>query len=71
MFLWWGREAGCGYRELLAEHGDTAEGRVPVANKLHSHLREYYPAFASACGGITQPEARVILAAAPTRPLRP
>ena len=39
-------------------------------NKLRSHLREYYPgflaAFAAAKGGITRPEARAILAAAPT-----
>jgi transposase len=44
--------------------------RVSAHNKLRSHLREYYPgflhAFAAARGGIMRPEARVILAAAPT-----
>ena len=40
------------------------------SNKLRSHLREYFPGFLAAFdgmrGGITRPEARVILAAAPT-----
>ena len=38
-------------------------------NKLRSHLREYYPGFLAAFparGGILRPEARAILAAAPT-----
>ena len=44
--------------------------RTTTHNKLRSHLREYYPAFlaafADARGGILRPEARTILAAAPT-----
>ena len=44
--------------------------RTQAHNKLRSHLREYYPgflaAFAAAKGGITRPEARAVLAAAPT-----
>ena len=44
--------------------------RITAHNKLRSHLREYFPgflhAFASARGGILRPEARTILAAAPT-----
>ena len=44
--------------------------RTTAHNKLRSHLREYYPgflaAFADARGGILRPEARAILAAAPT-----
>ena len=44
--------------------------RTTAHNKLRSHLREYYPgflaAFGSARGGILRPEARTILAAAPT-----
>ena len=44
--------------------------RTTACNKLRSHLREYYPgflaAFADARGGILRPEARAILAAAPT-----
>ena len=44
--------------------------RTTAHNKLRSHLREYYPgflaAFASVKGGIIRPEARTILAAAPT-----
>ena len=44
--------------------------RTTAHNKLRSHLREYFPgflaAFADARGGITRPEARAVLAAAPT-----
>ena len=44
--------------------------RVTAHNKLRSHLREYFPAFLAAFAGvrdgITRPEARVILTAAPT-----
>ena len=44
--------------------------RTTAHNRLRSHLREYYPAFlaayASVKGGITRPEARAVLAAAPT-----
>ena len=49
----------------------TPSGTAPQAcNRLRSHLREYYPAFLAAFaplkGGITRPEARAVLAAAPT-----
>ena len=44
--------------------------RTTAHNKLRSHLREYYPgflaAFAGGRDGIMRPEARTILAAAPT-----
>ena len=44
--------------------------RTQACNRLRSHLREYYPAFLAAFaplkGGITRPEARAVLAAAPT-----
>ena len=44
--------------------------RTQAHNRLRSHLREYYPAFLAAYdgarGGITRPEARAVLAAAPT-----
>jgi transposase len=55
---------------LARAQQDAVWDRVTAHNKLRSHLREYYPgflaAFAAAKGGITRPEARVILAAAPT-----
>jgi Transposase/Transposase IS116/IS110/IS902 family len=54
---------------LARAQQDAVWGRVAAHNKLRSHLREYYPgflaAFAAARGGITRPEARAILAAAP------
>ena len=44
--------------------------RTTAHNRLRSHLREYYPAFlaayATAKGGIMRPDARAVLAAAPT-----
>ena len=44
--------------------------RTTAQNRLRSHLREYYPAFlaayATAKGGIMRPDARAVLAAAPT-----
>jgi transposase len=44
--------------------------RITAHHKLRSHLREYYPgflaAFADARHGILRPEARTVLAAAPT-----
>ena len=43
--------------------------RTTAHNKLRSHLREYYPGFLAAFpgrGGILRPEARAVLAAAPT-----
>jgi len=54
---------------LARAQQDAVWARTQAHNKLRSHLREYYPgflaAFADARGGITRPEARVILAAAP------
>ena len=55
---------------LARAQQDAVWDRVTAHNKLRSHLREYYPgflaAFAAKAGGIMRPEARVILAAAPT-----
>ena len=55
---------------LARAQQDAVWDRTTAHNKLRSHLREYYPgflaAFADARGGITAPEARAILAAAPT-----
>jgi transposase len=55
---------------LARAQQDAVWDRVAAHNKLRSHLREYYPgflaAFASAKGGIMRPEARAVLAAAPT-----
>ena len=55
---------------LARAQQDAVWDRIQAHNKLRSHLREYYPgflaAFAAARGGIIRPEARVILAAAPT-----
>jgi transposase len=55
---------------LARAQQDAVWDRVTAHNKLRSHLREYYPgflaAFADAKGGIMRPEARSILAAAPT-----
>ena len=55
---------------LARAQQDAVWDRTTAHNKLRSHLREYYPgflaAFAAAKGGITRPEARAILAAAPT-----
>jgi len=54
---------------LARAQQDAVWDRVTAHNKLRSHLREYFPgflaAFADARNGITRPEARVILAAAP------
>jgi transposase len=54
---------------LARAQQDAVWARTQAHNKLRSHLREYYPgflaAFADARGGISRPEARVILAAAP------
>jgi transposase len=54
---------------LARAQQDAVWDRTTAHNKLRSHLREYYPgflaAFADARGGITRPEARAILAAAP------
>jgi transposase len=55
---------------LARAQQDAVWDRTTAHNKLRSHLREYYPgflaAFASLKGGIMRPEARAILAAAPT-----
>jgi transposase len=55
---------------LARARQDAVWDRTAAHNKLRSHLREYFPgflaAFAAAKGGIMRPEARTILAAAPT-----
>jgi transposase len=55
---------------LARAQQDAVWDRTQAHNRLRSHLREYYPgflaAFAAASGGIMRPEARAILAAAPT-----
>lgn len=55
---------------LARAQQDAVWTRTAAHNKLRSHLREYFPgflaAFAAARDGIMRPEARVILAAAPT-----
>ena len=55
---------------LARAQQDAVWARTCAHNKLRSHLREYYPgflaAFATARDGIIRPEARTILAAAPT-----
>jgi transposase len=49
---------------------DAVWDRTCAQNKLRSHLREYFPgflaAYAAARGGIGRPDARAVLAAAPT-----
>jgi transposase len=54
---------------LARAQQDAVWAGTGAHNKLRSHLREYYPgflaAFAEARGGITRPEARALLAAAP------
>jgi len=55
---------------LARAQQDAVWDRTTAHNKLRSRLREYFPgflaAFAGLDGGILRPEARVILAAAPT-----
>jgi transposase len=55
---------------LARAQQDAVWDRTTAHNKLRSHLREYYPgflaAYAAARGGITRPDARAVLAAAPT-----
>jgi hypothetical protein len=55
---------------LARAQQDAVWDRTCAQNKLRSCLREYFPgflaAYANARGGITRPEARAILAAAPT-----
>jgi transposase len=54
---------------LARAQQDAVWDRTQAHNRLRSHLREYYPgflaAFAPLKGGITRPEARAVLAAAP------
>jgi transposase len=55
---------------LARAQQDAVWDRTQACNRLRSCLREYYPgflaAYAEAKGGITRPEARAVLAAAPT-----
>ncbi len=55
---------------LARAQQDAVWDRTTAHHRLRSHLREYYPAFlaafAQARDGILRPEARTILAAAPT-----
>ena len=55
---------------LARAQQDAVWDRTTAHNKLRSHLREYYPgflaAFAGSYRGILRPDARAILAAAPT-----
>jgi transposase len=55
---------------LARAQQDAVWDRTTAHNKLRSHLREYFPgflaAFAGARDGIMRPEARAVLAAAPT-----
>ena len=55
---------------LARAQQDAVWHRTTAHNKLRSHLREYYPgflaAFAGSYRGILRPDARMLLAAAPT-----
>lgn len=55
---------------LARAQQDAVWDRTQAANKLTSHLREYFPGFLAAVGvrreGVSHPIARVVLAAAPT-----
>src|SRR6516165_1114206 len=55
---------------LARAQQDAVWDRTQAHNKLRSHLREYYPGFLAAYhgarDGIMRPEARAVLAAAPT-----
>ena len=55
---------------LARAQQDAIWDRSAAHNKLRSHLREYFPAFLAAFAGIRdgimRPEARAVLAAAPT-----
>jgi hypothetical protein len=59
---------------LARAHQDATWRRTPAGNELRSLLREYFPgflhAFAERPGGISAPEARAVLAIAPT-PAKP
>ena len=64
--LSWPRPSRC----WLAPSKTRFWDRTCAQNKLRSHLREYFPgflaAYADARGGIGRPDARAVLAAAPT-----
>jgi transposase len=55
---------------LARAHQDATWRRTRASNELRSHLREYFPTFLEAVGGktanLTSPEARSVLAIAPT-----
>jgi transposase len=55
---------------LARAQQDAVWDRVQAQNRLRSHLREYYPAFLEAYAGkedgLARPDARAVLAAAPT-----
>src|SRR5438552_2523890 len=55
---------------LARAQQDAVWDRTQAHNRLRSHLREYYPGFLAAFGplkgGIMRPDARAVLAAAPT-----
>lgn len=55
---------------LARAQQDAVWDRTQAANKLTSHLREYFPGFLAAVGvrreGVSHPIARVVLAVAPT-----
>lgn len=60
---------------LARAQQDAAWDRVTAHNRLRAVLHEYFPAFLNAFsgkrGGIMRPEARALLAAAPTPTARP
>lgn len=57
-------------RVLARAQQDAIWDRVQVQNKLRSHLRQYFPAFLNAyekvSGSLARPDARAVLAIAPT-----
>ncbi len=63
-------ELGQAIAVLARAQQDAVWDRTQAHNKLRSLLREYYPtfilAFRDARGGITRPEARAVIATAPT-----
>lgn len=63
-------ELGQSITVLARAQQDAVWSRTQAHNKLRSHLREYFPAFLAAFAGkrdgIARPDARTILAAAPT-----
>jgi transposase len=57
-------------RVLARAQQDAVWDRVQMQNRLRAHLRQYYPAFLTAyekmSGGLGRPDARAVLAIAPT-----